>query len=700
MRSKTIIFIAMLLLQLPMRAQDADYPTLAALTNLEIPAFDFVDMVDRLSRKNTDYTPPESPPQYELGDRERFTLSYGEDFDDKRVDMELRAQTDRVLVWVDESVDYPRWRAQALARSLEKNVLDPVQKRMQYAEPPGIDGDPRLHLALMNDPDDAFGGYFGRSDARPRKLDPYSNQRELVVVNLSHDDRYDFFDEIMVDFVAHEYMHALQHHSDFGEESWLDEALATFVAFHASKPFLSRGTGHIVADRFLETPNIGLTQWQAVDDRLTKYGAGFLFMMYLGERFGDDIARRILAEPANGWRSIEKVLPEFTDKSADEVFADWALANYFLDSRRGYGYRELDADLTPPQPVAGLNSFPATYKGELPQYATDYISVDVRGADKLFVRLFQEPEAQLFDAADSDAVAYAVSSDYGHARLTRAFTLDSSQRQIWLEYQIWYDLADDEEYAYVTLSPDGGNNWFTLRGNYTESSDIYDEYYAYGYTGAVSFWRRERIDISRYRSLKVLISFELVSDFAANYRGVAIDDVRIRAIDYHEDFESPDDSWTAEGWIRTDNRLPNNTWLQVVQDTGERIHVSRQLVAANGELTVDLLPGVSQALVAVSPVVPITSLPTAYELEAYLMNAAGEVMVVSRECSVTTTHPLNFRAAPNGRKIGLLPKGTAVDALDLQGDWFQVDYNGLTGWVHADYVTTAGNCPDRPPQNP
>ena len=75
------------------------------------------------------------------------------------------------------------------------------------------------------------------------------------------------------------------------------------------------------------------------------------------------------------------------------------------------------------------------------------------------------------------------------------------------------------------------------------------------------------------------------------------------------------------------------------------------------------------------------------------MNAAGEIMVVTRECTVTTTDVLNFRAAPNGSKIGLIPQGTPVDALDRQGDWFMVDYGGRHGWIHADYVHTAGNCP-------
>ena len=206
-------------------------------------------------------------------------------------------------------------------------------------------------------------------------------------------------------------------------------------------------------------------------------------------------------------------------------------------------------------------------------------------------------------------------------------------------------------------------------------------YYAAGYTDALRSWRNESIDLSRYAPGEVLISFELMSEFGASYGGIAIDDVHIRTVNYHEYFDSFDDGWTAEGWIITDNRLPNNTWLQVVQDTGDQLHISRELLAGDGELTVELLPGVSNALVAVSPVVPQTSLPSEYVLEAKLLNAADEVLRISRECTLTTTDALNFRDAPSGNKIGLLLKGTAVDALGRQGDWFQVDHKGAVGWV-------------------
>ena len=62
-------------------------------------------------------------------------------------------------------------------------------------------------------------------------------------------------------------------------------------------------------------------------------------------------------------------------------------------------------------------------------------------------------------------------------------------------------------------------------------------------------------------------------------------------------------------------------------------------------------------------------------------------------CALTTTHALNFRDAPDGNKIGLLPWGATVHAFGRDGDWFMVYHDQRQGWIHGDYVTKEGNCP-------
>ena len=86
--------------------------------------------------------------------------------------------------------------------------------------------------------------------------------------------------------------------------------------------------------------------------------------------------------------------------------------------------------------------------------------------------------------------------------------------------------------------------------------------------------------------------------------------------------------------------------------------------------------------------------------------------IALEDCVLTTTHGLNFRARPAGRRITILAKGTTIDAqlrtidwheaiiaagvqlsaLTRTSDWFRVDHEGKSGWISADYVTTAGTC--------
>ena len=534
-----LLMISVLFLSVPAAAQDNDFPTLEALSRLEIPAFDYAEMVGRMSSTDPNHEPPANPPQYEIGDRDWFNLSIGADQDIERIEMELRAKTERVLIWVQTTVPYQNWRAQQLARDIETVVLNRMQKLFQFSEPPGVDGDPRLTVAMIHDPDGKQLGYFASTYARPRRLYSRSNEREMLVANLALDDDYTFYDEVLMEIVAHEYLHILQFHIDSGEEHWLDEAMASYAGYLIAENYFLIHNTHGMADEFLEAPDIGLTHWQTVEEKGAKYGAGVLFIIYLAERFGEDIVARLLVEQANGWQAISKVLREYTDDSADEVFADWVLANYFLDSRRGYGYRSLEADLEPPQPVAGINSFPASYEGSLPQHSSDYFTVDVRGADNLFVRLWQAPEARLIDAApvEGDSFAYAVTKDSNLSRLTRAFIL-SVPRQAWLEFSIWFDLVEDSEYGYIVISDDDGRSWQTLSGRHTEKSGAYRDYYADGYSGRSRGWLRERIDLSEYTPGRVIIGFELMSNIASSYHGMAIDDLRIEALNYHEGFEN------------------------------------------------------------------------------------------------------------------------------------------------------------------
>ena len=694
MRFKMLLLIVTLLLSLPAGAQDSEYPTLDALAKLEIPAFDRADVVRRLSRIDTSHTPPSAPPDYQIGDRESFNVPLRDGEKEVAVPMQLRGMTENVLIWVEEAAPYSTYRAQVMAEEVERDIVAPLQQLFDYAEPPGVDGDPRLYIVMVRAPEYSRPGIFHVAHSLSRKVWADSNQHEMMVINLDLDEDYTYFDEYIAEIIAHEYQHVLLHHRDFGEERWLNEALAGFAEYHTSGYDSGFNGVYLLGEIFLETPSIGLTHLSASDNVEAKYGAGALFMIFIAERYGEDLMARLQADSANGWQSVDRVLREHAGVSADEVFADWVLANYYLDAERGFGYQYLDPLPVAPQPIAAFYDFPALHSGSLPQYSSDYLALSVQGGAKLALRLTQPHEANLINVApyEGDHFYFGPAIDGSDSRLTREIQLNRMQR-IWLEYRVWHDLAEHYEYAYVEVSVDGGRTWRILPGEHTSADNRYGNLYADGYTGSSGGWLQERIDLTAYVPARILLRFEVLSNTNTSYGGIAIDDLRIEAIDFHDGFESADDAWVEEGWIRTDNRLPNKSWLQVVQETADGLHLSRSLLTGPGEMTVDLLPNVDRALVAVSPVVPQTALETEYALVVNLIDADGNVMEVSRDCKVTTTAGLNFRAAPNGNKIGLIPEGATLDALDRQGDWFQVLYNGAQGWVSAGYVTTQGNCP-------
>ncbi len=63
------------------------------------------------------------------------------------------------------------------------------------------------------------------------------------------------------------------------------------------------------------------------------------------------------------------------------------------------------------------------------------------------------------------------------------------------------------------------------------------------------------------------------------------------------------------------------------------------------------------------------------------------------DCTVTTTHRVNFRAAPNGDRLNaIINAGARLTAFGRTDDWFNVVYGGTSGWISADYVRTSGVC--------
>ncbi len=62
------------------------------------------------------------------------------------------------------------------------------------------------------------------------------------------------------------------------------------------------------------------------------------------------------------------------------------------------------------------------------------------------------------------------------------------------------------------------------------------------------------------------------------------------------------------------------------------------------------------------------------------------------DCMVRTQYMLNFRAAPGGEIIDILPFNIKLTAMERSAGFFKVDYMGAQGWVSEDLVEPIGTC--------
>lgn len=86
-----------------------------------------------------------------------------------------------------------------------------------------------------------------------------------------------------------------------------------------------------------------------------------------------------------------------------------------------------------------------------------------------------------------------------------------------------------------------------------------------------------------------------------------------------------------------------------------------------------------------------------------VVEAVDSIVLPAKGKSVLTSYDLMIRDEPWGKVIGDIPPGTEnIDVLGMRGDFFEVSYNGKTGYSHMNYVAVPGHTPSgvEPPRPP
>jgi len=565
---------------------DVPTDTLETLKVTIVPENDPIELACRLRGECSipaTMTPPSNPRQ--AGDQDTFWVTNVNTNENFQVDATLQYVTPHVYFWVENGVKYDEDELQSLADAFEQKMYPTNREFFGSEWSPGIDGDEHIYILYARGLGMSIAGYFSSADEVPPQAHEYSNAHEMFLFNA---DNTNLGDEFTYGVLAHEFQHMIHWYQDRNETSYLNEGFSEVAAFL---------NGYDVGgfDWLYSTdPDLQLNDWPN-DQNATSphYGAGFLYLTYFLDRFGEDATKTLVKDPENGLDSVDNVLKQInaTDPvtgqpiGADDVFMDWVVTKYLLDGSVGDGRYIYHNYASAPQTYATetINDCPADNIGRtVSQYGVDYIRIDCRGDYTLsfegstVARLLPE------NPYSGDYAFWSNKGDESDMSLTREFDFTNVSGPITFSFRTWYDLEEDYDYLYFEVSEDG-EVWEIIATPSGTDEDPSGNSYGWAYNGVTNGWIQEDIDLSEYAGKDIFVRFEYVTDAAVNGEGMLIDDVSVDAINYFTDFETDDGGWTADGFVRVENVLPQTYRLALIKEgattTVEMIDISEDQTA-------------------------------------------------------------------------------------------------------------------------
>ncbi len=582
-----------------------------------IPARDLYSLTERLKHTGpVTHVVNEAPPNYEIGDTETFWVN-DEELSDTylMIDATLRYITPHVYMWVEDGLRLDQEGIEAAAHTFEDQIYPTNRAYFGSEWTPGVDNDVHVHILNANLP--SVGGYYSSNDEYPRVVNAFSNEKEMLYINaiyvLPGDNYYN-------STLAHEFEHMIHWNVDPNEDTWVNEGSAqTAETLNGYEPWITV---------FPNQPDTQLTAWAAeIEDSGPYYDASHLFMYYFTERFGAHLVRELTATEADGMAGFDEVLvANGLEITSTDIFKDWLIANYLNDPTLAdgrYGYASIPAFDTVVDDYVHRR-YPDSRSSTVHQYAADYIELE-RGRGDLVIEFAGSTQVKVVDN-DPHSGQYEWWSNRGdvsNMTLTREFDL-SGLEEATLEFWMWHDIEEDYDYAYVEASTDGGQNWDILRGKYTTDTNPYGTSFGPAYTGTSGggdepIWVKEEIDLGGYVGQDVMIRFEYITDDAYNDPGLCVDDISIPELGYSYDAETSD-SWEAQGFIRSNNILPQEWIVQVIEFGPETL--VREMELGDAEEGRVAIAGfgdeVNRAVLVISALAPSTTEIASYEYSVYL----------------------------------------------------------------------------------
>ena len=482
--------------------------------------------------------------------------------------------TPHLYFWIQENINYEITEVAELCETFENEIYPLNREFFGQESSPGIDNDEHLFI-LYTDKMGLASGYFSSADGNPREIEPYSNEAEIFMLSSVYtrlDQAYSY------GVLAHEFQHMIHRNLDKNEFAWINEGFSELASL--LNGYDPGGTDALYASN----PDIQLNFWprDEIESTLPHYGASYLFITYLYDRFGEEFSRALVADPLNGFASIDAVLAKniVDDESmaesltAEEVFQDWSIANLIQDNtleQGKYGYQSIPERLSfsiiPINNCSiGENDFTVR------QFGVDYYQLKCSSSFRLQFKGQSTTAIVPANPHSGDSFFWSNKGDQSAMTLTQTFDFQDISEPITLSYYTWYDLEKDWDFVYL-LAQKAGGEWQVLDPAGCTKENITGSNQGCGYNGSSTGWILEEVDLSQFAGEEVTLQFEYLTDTALNGEGFLIDDIQIDAIGYGTDFENSSGGWVGNGFVRISNSLPQTYAISLIEysDTGTTV---------------------------------------------------------------------------------------------------------------------------------
>ncbi|MEJ2749540.1 MAG: immune inhibitor A, partial [Anaerolineae bacterium] len=290
----------------------------------------------------------------------------------------------------------------------------------------------------------------------------------------------------------------------------------------------------------------------------------------------------------------------------DSVDAHYAGAYLYTVRHLDFGRPDLEQRLNDPSldDVKHLN-----------QFGVHYIDLNYRGEST--VTFAGDTTVNLIDSPprSGEQMWFAPPQNDSSLQLTAAFDL-SSLDSATLKFSTWYDLEEDYDFAYISISSDNGQSWDILTPEHSRVGEFGPSLNGRSAdrSGSQDGWIKEAISLDSYVGQTVMIRFEVLTDSAVIGKGLALDDISIPELGYQTDVEGDPDGWQASGFIQTGWQIPQQWAVQLIED-GPNPTVTRLPLNDLNQAQWPLTIGKGGGVLVIIPLTPFAADPAHYWLQ-------------------------------------------------------------------------------------